>query len=77
MVHIEHAGDTVETESVETIFIKPESAVGKKKMKNLKFSVIETPGIPGFVNSTGPVMKILIPCTVESAQPFHLIGHSV
>jgi hypothetical protein len=59
------------------IFIQPETAVGKKEMKHLVFSVVKTPGIPGVVNTSGSFMKVLIPCAVEFAQPLHFVGNSV
>jgi hypothetical protein len=74
---VEHAGNAVKTKTVKAVFIEPEPAVGKKKMKHLEFSVVKASGIPGLMNSPGSFMKILMSRSVESAQPLHLVGDTV
>jgi hypothetical protein len=72
-VKIKHTGYSVKTKPVNTVFVKPEFTVGKEKMKNLRLSKVKTPGIPGFVITAWPVMKILVSGAVKKAEPFNLI----
>jgi hypothetical protein len=67
MMQVEHAGYTVKTETVNVVFIQPETAVGEQKVKYRVLPIIEASGIPGFMKATPAVMKILITCAVEPA----------
>ena len=46
MVMVHHGRNAVETVSVETVFIQPEAAVGKKEMQHFRLAVVETARIP-------------------------------
>ena len=68
MVIIQHAGDPVKTETVETVLLKPVTAIGHEEMQHLVFCIIETEGIPGHMFPAGSVMKILPGTPIQTAQ---------
>ncbi len=77
VVAVEHAGDTVEAESVEPVFVQPEAAVGQQKMQDLDLAVVEAARVPGPVQPPRPVVEVLVQGAVEAAEALDLVGGGV
>lgn len=65
MMDIEHAGDTVKTETVKLILIHPETKVAQQKPENLVVSVVEKSAIPLIVATLAAAMEVLVIGTIE------------
>jgi len=72
-VVVEHAGDAVETEAVDMVFIEPEAAIGEQEVQHFRFAVVEAARIPGGVLAPTAGMEILIGGAVETRQPLGFI----
>ena len=59
MIIINHAGNSVEPESVKFEFFKPVAAVGKEEMNNIIFPIVKSERIPGYMVPSFICMKIL------------------
>ena len=74
---IKHRGDTIETESVEVVFLEPKLTIGKQEVYDLTFSIVENQRIPSRMLTPAASMKILGIRTIESSQSFFFIFYGM
>ena len=72
---IDHRGHTIETESVEVVFVEPELTVREQEMQHFVLAVVEAETIPSRVLTTGTVMEILITRTIEVTETLEFVLH--
>ena len=77
MVPVNHAGDTVETETVKMVFLHPELAVGQQETDHFIFPIIKTPRAPCRMVSLRAMVEVQVVPSVEKAEAFRLIVHTV
>ena len=58
VVEVEHAGDAVEAEAVDAVFVEPEAAVGEEEAADLGLGVVEASGVPGGVVSASAMVAV-------------------
>ena len=75
MTIVKHRGHTVETETVETIFLKPILAVGKQEVQHLVLSIVETKAVPSRMLTTLTLAEVLTWVAGKVCQAFHLVLH--
>ena len=72
---IDHRSHTIETESVEVVFVEPELTVREQEMQHFVLAVVEAETIPSRVLTTGTVMEILITRTIEVTETLEFVLH--
>ena len=77
MTVIEHRGDTIEAEAVETILFHPITAVGEQEMNNLILAIIETEAIPGGMLVAVTRIEELVGVAGKVTESLHLILHGM
>ena len=77
VVPVKHAGDPVETESVQMIFLHPELAVGKEEVLGLVLSIVEASRSPGRMPALRALVEIEVFLSVETPKALSLIVHAV
>src|SRR5660398_78786 len=60
MIEVEHTGYSVETETVEFIFLKPKTDVRKEKVQYFILVIVEAVGIPGRMFASCSFMEKLV-----------------
>ena len=77
MAVIEHGRHPVETESVETIFLKPISAVGKEEMNDFVFSIVKAKAVPCRMFATVALTEILRGVAGKVSEALVFVLHSM
>ena len=73
MVPVKHAGDTVETETVDVIFLHPVLAVREKEVLCLILSIVEAARAPCRMPSLPAGIEIEVLLTIEHSKSLRLI----
>ena len=73
MIPIEHAGHTIETESVHIVLFHPVLTVGQKEVFRLVLSIIEASRAPGRMMALPAVVEVKGLLSVEKTKAFRLI----
>lgn len=68
MVSVQHAGDTVETETVELVLLHPETQITEEEAQDLVMSVIEQSAVPKLVTSLCALVEVEVIAAVEHVQ---------
>ena len=77
MVVIKHRGDSVETETVETEFLKPVLAVGEQEMEHGVLAIVEQQGVPRGMLAASVAIEVEVVAAVKTSQSLHFIFHGV
>ena len=77
MIPVNHAGDPVEAETVQVIFLEPELAVGKEEPHHLILPVIKASGSPGRMMALRPRIEVQVVPSVEKSKSLSLVVHAV
>ena len=75
MVSVQHAGDTIESETIEVVFLHPETQVAEQEAQNLVVAVVEQSAVPQLMSSLGALMEVQVVAAVEHVQTIeHVLG---
>lgn len=65
MVEVEHAGDSIEAESIKLVLLYPEAKVTQKEPQHLMAAVVEQPAIPLVVATFTTFMEVEVIRAIE------------
>ena len=73
VVVVDHRGYTVETKTIEMVFLRPVAAVRQQEVQHCRFTVVKTPAVPRRMLAAMPLVEILIRRSVEHRNAFDFI----
>ena len=68
MVHVEHAGHSVETETIKLVLFHPKTQVTQKEAQNLMVTIIEQPAVPLLMTALTTFMEIQVIRAIEHIE---------
>lgn len=77
VVSVEHAGNTVETETVKVVLLHPEAEVTQQESQNLVVAVVEESAVPELVSALCALVEVEVVTAVEHVQAVKHILRSV
>ena len=72
---VQHAGDSIEAETVKLVLVHPEAQVAQEKAEDLVTAVVEESAVPELVSALYALVKVLVIAAVELVQTVkHVLG---
>ena len=69
MVRVEHAGNTIETVSIEPVLFHPEAEVTQQETQDLVVTVVEQTAVPQLVTALGTLMEVEVISAIKLVDP--------
>lgn len=68
MVGVQHAGDSVESETIEVVLLHPEAQVAEQEAQDFVMTVVEQPAVPQLVSSLGTLVEVEMVAAVKHVE---------
>ena len=75
VVRVQHAGNTVKSETVELVLLHPETQITEQEAQNLMMTIVEQPAVPQLMSSLYALVEVEVVATIEHVQAIeHILG---
>jgi hypothetical protein len=76
-MRVHHAGDAIESETVELILFHPEAQVAEQEAQNFVVTIIEESAIPKLMSALGTFVKVLMVTAIKVVEAVEYVLRSV